>query len=239
MIGWFVLGIAILLAGICLLYLIASADPKAVMGGLKWVFAIVVILVTLLLVARGQFQFLWLAAMAILPWIQKFRLFNRMRKTMGGPSGGKKSEVRTRYLVMQMDLKSGNMDGEVLEGQFEGRMLSSLDEQERMRLWQEIQPDEKSASLLAAYFDRTFGTDWRQHYQGGEEQAERDRDYAQSGRSGMSRQEAFDILGLEPGASEADIRAAHRRLMKQAHPDHGGSDYLAAKINEAKDVLLG
>lgn len=55
----------------------------------------------------------------------------------------------------------------------------------------------------------------------------------------MSREEAYQVLGLVPGASEADIRAAHRRLMRAAHPDAGGSDWLAARVNEARDVLLG
>jgi hypothetical protein len=55
----------------------------------------------------------------------------------------------------------------------------------------------------------------------------------------MSRQEAYAILGLPAGASVADIRAAHRRLMRGAHPDTGGSDWLAARINQARDVLLG
>ena len=58
-------------------------------------------------------------------------------------------------------------------------------------------------------------------------------------RGGMSHAEASEILGLPPAASRADIRAAHRRLMQAAHPDRGGSDWLAARINQARDVLLG
>ncbi|HBK08220.1 MAG TPA: hypothetical protein DDZ81_20605 [Acetobacteraceae bacterium] len=55
----------------------------------------------------------------------------------------------------------------------------------------------------------------------------------------MTRQEAFEVLGLPPTASEIDIREAYHRLMRGAHPDAGGSDWLASRINQARDVLLG
>jgi hypothetical protein len=55
----------------------------------------------------------------------------------------------------------------------------------------------------------------------------------------MAREEAYEVLGLHPGASETEIKEAHRRLMRGAHPDAGGSDWLAARINQARDILLG
>jgi hypothetical protein len=57
--------------------------------------------------------------------------------------------------------------------------------------------------------------------------------------SAMSRAEAYEVLGLKPGASAEEVHAAHRRLMRMAHPDTGGSDWLASRINQARDVLLG
>jgi DnaJ-domain-containing protein 1 len=91
--------------------------------------------------------------------------------------------------------------------------------------------DAETARLLEAYMDRTLGADWRAD-------AERQHSAAHSG-SAMSREEALKILGLQTGATEDQIRSARRRLMMQNHPDRGGSDYIGAKINEAKDVLLG
>ena len=55
----------------------------------------------------------------------------------------------------------------------------------------------------------------------------------------MTSEEAYEVLGLHPGATEAEIRAAHHRLMRTAHPDSGGSDWLATRVNQARDVLIG
>jgi DnaJ-class molecular chaperone len=87
---------------------------------------------------------------------------------------------------------------------------------------------------VESYLDRTH-PGWRDDIHA--DHAKRQSASARAG--GMDANEAYEILGLEPGASEADVREAHRRLMKQVHPDRGGSAALAAKINEAKDRILG
>jgi DnaJ-domain-containing protein 1 len=89
---------------------------------------------------------------------------------------------------------------------------------------------DQSVSLLEAWLDRNNPA-WRDTWKG--------TDKARQSNSGtMSRDEALAVLGLKAGSTNDDIRNAHRRLMKDFHPDRGGSDYLAAKINQAKDILL-
>jgi DnaJ-domain-containing protein 1 len=127
------------------------------------------------------------------------------------------------------------MDGEVLDGPFKGRRLSDLSLDELLRMLELYrESDAQSAAVLEAYLDRERESDWRERDQTGGRG---------SGATGLSERltkaEAWSILGLEPGADAAAIRAAHRRLMQRLHPDRGGSDYLAAKINEAKRLLLG
>ncbi|MFO1090152.1 MAG: DnaJ domain-containing protein [Hyphomicrobiales bacterium] len=154
----------------------------------------------------------------------------------GSAGAGKKSKVETAMLSMELDHDTGTIDGTVVAGRFRGRRLSTLDIADLLALREECRMQtDQSLTLIEAYLDRR-DPEWRTGYsQGAGDRQER----RSGGRTAMSRREAYGVLGLKEGASEAEIKAAHRRMMKVAHPDHGGSDDLAARINEAKDVLLG
>lgn len=161
-------------------------------------------------------------------------LFGRARaRAKSTVSPNQTSTVRTAALEMELDLDTGAMNGLVLAGRFEGRQLDDMAEEELVSLYGELMQDAESRQVLEAYLDRRIPT-WRDSFD-----AHADDGLGAAPASGpMSEQEAYEILGLSSGASEAEIREAHRRLMKRVHPDTGGSVFLATRINEAKDVLL-
>jgi hypothetical protein len=147
--------------------------------------------------------------------------------------GGRKSTVRSANLEMELDHDTGDMDGRVLTGPSEGVRLSSLDEGEVLSLYREFSADADSAALLESFLDR-YHPDWREHVDPDSFRKQGD----PFGVDVMTRQEAYQILGVEPGASQEEIHQAWRRLIKGVHPDSGGSAFLAAKINTARDILL-
>jgi hypothetical protein len=147
----------------------------------------------------------------------------------GSPGAGQRTETRTAFLVAWIDHATGDVGGSVLQGRFIGRTLDGLADAELVELHGECARDPDSLKVLEAYLDRRLGPTWRR----AQEPPPRNL------RVDMSRQEALSVLGLSEGASADDIRAAHRRLIQRVHPDVGGSADLAARINRAKDVLLG
>lgn len=160
-------------------------------------------------------------------------LRNRGVRPASGGSESRKSTVRSATLEMELDHDSGELDGIVLAGPMEGKRLSRLRENQLFNLWQSCAGDDESRQLLEAYLDRRIAG-WRENAK-----AENGAGQAGTTRTGaMTKQEAYQILGLQPGAGPQEVRDAHRRLMKRVHPDHGGSTFLAARINEAKDLLL-
>ena len=145
-----------------------------------------------------------------------------------GPTPGQTSEVETEFLRMQLDHDTGEMHGTVRRGRYEGCALGGLGLRELLELLDECRSDRQSMAVLEAYLDRVH-EDWRAHRR------------PPRGRSadGMAEDEARAVLGIGPDATREEIVQAHRRLMQRLHPDRGGSDYLAAKLNAAKDLLLG
>jgi hypothetical protein len=162
-----------------------------------------------------------------------YRLWYRWRERQR--SGA--ARVTTDFLSMEMDKGTGAIRGRVLRGPYAGRPIEDLQQGELIGLWRQcVAEDEAGARLLETYLDR-LRPDWRQAAAGGAGQGSGG---SAGGRSDvMTREQAYAILDLEPGASDEAIKDAHRRLMMKLHPDHGGSTFLAAQINRAKEFLLG
>ena len=208
--------------------LFLRADPVRLAGGMRLVGPVVVGAVGVVMMFVGRAGLGGMLISGALAW----HLSGRRRRA-ARPTPGRRSTVRTAALEMELDHDSGGLEGMVLAGRFEGRALSGFSLQELLELGNELSSDVESMQLLEAYLDSRFPV-WREH-------ADADMGRGEGGApaSGpMTKQEAYEILGLEAGAGVAEIRKAHRRLMQRLHPDLGGSSFLAARINEAKEVLL-
>ena len=238
--AYLVLGIA-MLAGILLAgKWYVNADPKSILRALKWLLIVIVIAVAVFFIISGRIIWAIAAIPALLPWFFRIRQAARTAKTyhrMGqsqqyGPgAAGQKSDVETRFLSMTLDHASGDIDGEVREGPHVGQRLHDLTIPELQDFYQLCREDRDSLRLFETWLDR-YHPSWR------DEADHRSQSSTSSGSGPMDRSEALDILGLDERATEQDIREAHRRLIANLHPDKGGSSYLAAQINRAKDVLL-
>jgi hypothetical protein len=233
-------GFAILGGLLMLVYLFVNADPARLARNLKWtgitIAGVAIVLLILLPPARELAALLLPLAIAT-PLLARVRsILDRYRT----PAGGQTSTVTTAFLRMTLDHDTGRMEGTILRGGFAGMRLDELGPADLLALLRECRAeDDEGARLLEAYLDRVR-PDWRDELGGARSGA------GGSGRTGGARpaggdmtvEEAYAILGLSPGADAEAIKEAHRRLMVKLHPDHGGSDYLATKINRARDVLL-
>lgn len=254
----FVGGFGLLLGLLLALNWFTTAPPRDVLRALKWLGLGGVAAVVLGLLIAGRLGWALAAAATLVPWagrILRLVMVGRMARRafaglggnpfrgMGGAGGGHgagaggASTVSSGFLEMTLDHASGAMDGRVLAGTFAGRRLAALSREEALALWREVSGDGDSLRLLEAWLDRTH-PDWR--VRADEEPGESGSDGRRAPSAGtMTREEALEVLGLD-GTADADaIRAAYRRLMASAHPDRGGSTWMAAKLNEARAVLLG
>jgi len=234
-IEYFILGLCLLVGFILLARWFVATEHKKVVALARWVLAILGLIAGGYLLWRGR-ALAVLALPLLLPMIMNWRATRSRVRAAQGPSPGQASEVETRFLKMTLDHDSGVMTGLVKEGRFRGRALEDLKMEELVALWAECRAeDAQSAAVLEAYLDRTQGdASWREAA-GRAGAGPR----PPSGEGAMTQEEAYEILGLQPGASPEEIHDTHRRLMQKNHPDHGGSNYLAAKINQAKERLLG
>jgi DnaJ domain len=229
----FILGVAVLILLLWAANGFSKADPKQAARLVRTIGGAAALAFAGFLAVRGEIGVaipVGAFGLGLLGWVTLWpaSFANRTRK-----STGQVSRVRTAFLEMELDHDSGAMRGRIIAGPHQGASLDSLDPQTLIGLLADI--DDDSRDLLAAYLDRRQPR-WREHAQGNAGAGGSGRRAAPSGK--MTEEEAYQILGVQPGANADDIGRAHRSLMKKLHPDQGGSTYLAARVNEAKDVLL-
>ncbi len=227
-------GFAVLSGFLLLVYLFVNADPARLARGLKVSGIVIAVAAVATLAVSGRLAALLMPLAMLMPLLIRVRsLLDRYRP----PAGGQTSTVATAFLRMTLDHDTGSMEGTILRGRFAGMRLDELGPADLLALLRECRAeDEEGARLLEAYLDRVR-PDWRDEL-AGERAAGAGGAGSRPASGDMSVEEAYAILGLSPGADAEAIKEAHRRLMVKLHPDHGGSDYLATKINRARDVLL-
>lgn len=238
--------IALILLAMASLWLIrwfARHPPSALRKKLKWIgiWTGGVLLIGLTLSGRLPWIFALLGgalpmlermmtARQIYQYWQRWRVRNQSTHASPDPANPKQSEVKTATLHMRLDHQTGQLDGTVLAGPYQGRTLSSMSLSELQKYFNFCDVSDHSAiALLESYLDHRFAEKWR-----GAQQTQ----HQNAVTSTMNLQEAFDILGIPRDAKREDVIAAHRKLMQKLHPDRGGSAALAAQINCAKDIIL-
>lgn len=226
-----ILGLAALVVALLLIQRFTRANPAIMARQLKVAGGVLALIAAVAFFVRGgvnQAAILAMVGAWLLGWGGGFGGLGRATK-----SAGQTSSIATGTLEVELDHDTGAITGRVLKGMFEGRAIESLKPVEIALLWRDCQfHDPQSAQILEAYLDRMHPS-WR------EDMARGEREMGSGADGRMTLDEAREILGVEEGASDDEIRRAHRELMLKLHPDRGGSTYLASKVNEAKDVLLG
>jgi hypothetical protein len=211
----------------------ATANPTVMAKRIKLIGGAFALVAAAVLLVRGRFDMAFMLG-GLAAWLfgwSGIRMPGFAGRTR--PSPGSVSRVRSPMIEMELDHDSGEMNGTVLAGAFTGRALKDLEESALRRVYDECRAsDPDGLRLLEAYLDRRFAG-WREHAQ-----AHADAGSGRAQAGAMTEEEAYQILGVQPGAAPDEIRRAHRTLMMKLHPDQGGTTYLAARINEAKDILL-
>lgn len=237
MLGRLILLIAFLIAAVTIIQMFRKT-PASKLKGLYWKFGLSAIAIMLVLLAvTGRIHWIGAAIGALLPFIRQlipvliryFPIIQQLRRQrpQPPPSGGNTSQVDTAILKMTLDHDSNRLFGDVIAGPYAGKSLDSMELPQLQDLLDYCHREDKdSVRLLLTYLNHRFGNNWQQQQTPPPQEGP------------MNEEAAYAILGLKPGATRTDIIAAHRRMMQKMHPDRGGSDYLAAQINQAKDLLI-
>jgi hypothetical protein len=231
MLFWLLAGTALAVGLALVLRWLATVPASDLAQAIRTFIAVFSALASTGLIFLGRFGLALVTLAATIMAVRSLLRARRGADPMDGPEEEQAaSQVRTAWLEMTLDRRSGTLDGRVLAGRYAGRRLSALALDELLDLRDELADDADSLRLLEVWLDRRDPL-WRTRRPA-------------SGGAGMTDAGQMDeatalaILGLEPDADEEAIKAAHRRLMAKLHPDHGGSDFLATQINRAREVLL-
>ena len=198
---------------------------KAIKTGLLYIVAGAL----LLLVMTGKIPVIFAAISAAVPILHRLLAYRGLIGTIGRFAGEKLGPTRftTLWLIVEYDIARRTLDGNIIRGEFEGRMLSQLNALELEKLLQEVKGDFQSRAAVNAFIMARNG-----------QSNDQNRQSSPNVDGKMSASQAYEILDLQADATDDDVKQAHKRLMQKLHPDRGGSSYLAAQINAAKDTLL-
>ncbi|MEM8799988.1 MAG: DnaJ domain-containing protein [Pseudomonadota bacterium] len=251
---WLVAGIAFAIFVLSVLRWAAYASPKDIkkaVFGIALVIALIVGVLTLFLGRVGMSAPLLVGAFALWRRYQRLAGYAALGKrfanwlgltptsetsSSGAGSSGQETIVETEYLTMVLDQSTGHLAGRIKSGAYAGRTLETLTRSELIDLYRQLgQRDVESERLVEAYLDR-YHPRWGEYAH----RDHQDKETSAGGKTGqMSRADAAAVLGIPDDADEEQIQQAYTRAMKAAHPDQGGNNELAAKINRARDLLLG
>ncbi len=225
MLGYFIIGAAVLIALMIGGQALANAKPSTLLRTIRLAALISLGGGALFFGLTGRLQIASALGFAALFFLRNKPLFSGST-----PSSGQTSSVKTDWLEANLDHDTGDMDALVIRGTFEGKKLSSLELDELETLLEELTIDQQSHAIVQAYIERNHsGDDTNQYHESS--------DKPDNSSGVMSKAEAYEILELKPGATLSEIKTAHKNMMKKFHPDHNGSTYMAAKINQARDLL--
>ena len=235
---WILVGAAILAVILLFARWYVNAEPRDVVSALRYIGLFFALIVLGIAIVSGRVGILWLILLSVLPWLGRLRAFNRQVGKLKGPASGQHIDKRTKFVVLYVNPETGDMDGRVLAGPKAGMLLSDLGIDSLVTLYEAaVIEDDESAKILEDYLDRMHSKTWRSKTKS----VKRLPDAAEVNievNGGMTRSDAYEILGLQPGASKTEIECTSQALIDTGHPDESEAENIRRKVIQAKGILL-